>query len=187
MGSGLYLRRSNRYRWILIPRKLDGYESIKRELQMAGAPIMTTSIPANIEEFLFGLMFVGTIICAFAVHNLRVLRVNLIISLWLGFCGLYFIHRSPDAMAHLRMRWVRLGAFLPAAFAALGLWLAFRSYWYTLGDRGSYLQEGCLEILRSGSHPCEVATSLWLHQKYTQHCGGLNLQALHWRSPLLAG
>ena len=59
LGTGLYLRTSNRYRWILIPRKLDGYDAIKRELAVAGAAVVKRFIPTNGEEFVFVLLFVG--------------------------------------------------------------------------------------------------------------------------------
>jgi len=59
LDTGLYLRTSNRYRWILIPRKLDGYEAIKRDLAVAGAGMMKKVIPSNWEEFLFVLLFMA--------------------------------------------------------------------------------------------------------------------------------
>src|SRR4029077_10601535 len=59
LGTGLYLRTSNRYRWILIPHKLGGYDAIKRELAVAGAAVVKRIIPTNGEEFVFVLLFVG--------------------------------------------------------------------------------------------------------------------------------
>jgi hypothetical protein len=55
LGTGLYLRTSNRYRWILIPRKLDGYDAIKRELAVAGAAVVKRFIPTHGEEFVFSI------------------------------------------------------------------------------------------------------------------------------------
>lgn len=50
---GLYLRTTNRYRWILIPARIDGFESLKREIAELGIPIVQSGIPPNWEE-LFG-------------------------------------------------------------------------------------------------------------------------------------
>src|SRR4029077_603879 len=81
LSTGLYLRTSNRYRWILIPRKLDGYEAIKRELAVAGAAVVKRLIPTNWEEFVFVLLFIGTILCATTVHDARILLANLGIAI----------------------------------------------------------------------------------------------------------
>lgn len=124
LGAGLYLRTSNRYRWILIPRKLDGYNSIKHELSETGIVVVKTSIPPNWEEFLGVLLFIGTTICAVSVENVRVLTVNFLISLLISFAGYYVIRSNPDNPA--RMRWTRFAVFPPVVFAALGLWFAMR-------------------------------------------------------------
>jgi hypothetical protein len=124
LGAGLYLRTSNRYRWIMIPRKLDGYESIKNELSETGIVIVKTSIPPNWEELLGVLLFIGTTVCAVSVHNVRVLTLNFLISLLIAFGGYYVISSNPDNLT--RMRWTRFAAFLPVAFAAWGLWFAVR-------------------------------------------------------------
>src|SRR5712691_10682715 len=68
VGGGLYLRTASRYRWVLIQRKLDGYEAIKHELNQMGIAVVKTSIPPNWEEFLGVLLFCATIICALAVY-----------------------------------------------------------------------------------------------------------------------
>lgn len=126
LGTGLYLRTSNRYRWILIPRKLDGYEAIKREIAVAGGAVVKTSIPSNWEEYLGVLLFIGTTICAASASDIRVLTVNLVVSLLLSFGGLFVINSNPDTLAQPRMRLARFGVFLPVVFAALGLWFALR-------------------------------------------------------------
>jgi hypothetical protein len=125
LGTGLYLRTSNRYRWILIPRKLDGYEAIKRELAMAGAAVVKTSIPTNWEEWLFVLLFIGTMSCTLFTHNIRVLSVNLLVALLLAFGGLFIINSNPD-LERPRMRSAKLGMFIPVAFAGSALWFALR-------------------------------------------------------------
>ncbi len=128
LGRGLYLRSSNRYRWILIPRKLDGYEAIKREIGLAGTTIVKTSIPPNPEEFLFVVLFCGTMICALAVHNIYLLKVNFVVSLLLGFFGFYVINSNPETLALPRMRWAKFGAFLPVVAAAWGIWSALHGW-----------------------------------------------------------
>jgi hypothetical protein len=122
LGGGLYLRTSNRYRWILVPRQIEGYDTIKRELGGMGIPFVHTFIPTNWEEFVGVLLFIGTMICSFTAHSPRVLTANLLAAILIGFCGIWVINSNPDNLP--RMRWTRFGAFLPVVFAALGLWLA---------------------------------------------------------------
>ena len=119
-GTGLYLRTLNRYRGILIPRKLDGYEAIKRELAVAGAPIVKRFIPTNWEEFIFVLLFIGTILCATMVHDTRILLANLVIAVIVSVSGFLIISANPD---NHQIRRARIGAFIPVVFAALGFLL----------------------------------------------------------------
>lgn len=120
LGTGLYLRTSNRYRWILIPRKMDGYEAIKRELPMAGAAVVRRFIPTNAEEFIFVLMFIGTILCATIVHDTRILLANLLIAVVLSVSGFLIVNANPD---NRQVGRARVGVFLPVVFAALGFLL----------------------------------------------------------------
>jgi hypothetical protein len=117
LGTGLYLRSANRYRWILIPRKLDGYDAIKRELAVAGAAVVKRFIPTNGEEFVFVLLFVGTILCATMVHDTRILLANLVIAVVVSVSGFLIVNANPD---NHQIRRARIGAFIPVAFAALG-------------------------------------------------------------------
>jgi len=119
-GTGLYLRTSNRYRWILIPRKLDGYDAIKRELAVAGAAVVKRFIPTNGEEFVFVLLFVGTILCAATVHDTRILLANLVIAVVLSVSGFLIVNANPD---NHQIRRARIGVFIPVVFAALGFLL----------------------------------------------------------------
>jgi hypothetical protein len=123
-GTGLCLRTSNRYRWFLIPRKLEGYAAIKGELLSSGVTVVKTAIPPNWEEFAGVLLFIGTMVCAVYVHDVRVLKVNLLAALLLSLGMLFVISSNPEALALPRMRWARFGAFLPVVFAAGGLWFA---------------------------------------------------------------
>lgn len=120
LGTGLYLRTSNRYRWILIPRKLDGYDAIKRELAVAGAAVVKRFIPTNGEEFVFVLLFVGTILCATMVHDTRILLANLVIAVVVSVSGFLIVNANPD---NHQIRRARIGVFIPVVFAALGFLL----------------------------------------------------------------
>jgi len=119
-GTGLYLRTSNRYRWILIPRNLDGYEAIKRELAVAGAAVVKRFIPTNWEEFVFVLLFIGTILCATMVHDTRILLANLVIAVIVSVSGFLIVSANPD---NDQIRRARIGVFIPVVFAALGFLL----------------------------------------------------------------
>jgi hypothetical protein len=120
LGTGLYLRTSNRYRWILIPRKLDGYEGIKRELAVAGAAAVKRLIPTNWEEFFFVLLFIGTILCASMVHDTRILLANLVIAVVVSVPGFLIVGANPD---NHQIRRAKIGVFIPVVFAALGFLL----------------------------------------------------------------
>jgi hypothetical protein len=126
LGGGLYLRTSSRYRYFLVPRKLDGYDAIKRELAATGAPLVKTFVPPNREELLFVLLFLGTIICAFCTDNIRLLKVNLFVAMLVSLGGLLFINNNADAMGRPQLRLMRFGALIPVAVAAFGLWLALQ-------------------------------------------------------------
>jgi protein-S-isoprenylcysteine O-methyltransferase Ste14 len=108
----------------VIPRKIDGYEAIKRELGAMGVSAVKTTIPPNWEEFVGMLLFFGTGICALTVHNIPLLIVNLLLSALLSFGWFFVINANPDVLKLPRMRWARFGAFLPVVFAAAGLWFA---------------------------------------------------------------
>jgi hypothetical protein len=120
LGTGLYLLTSNRYRWILIPRKLDGYEAIKSELAMAGATVVKRFIPTNAEEFVFVLLFVGTILCSTMVHDIRILLANLVIAVGVSVSGFLIVNANPD---NHQIHRARIGVFVPLVFAVLGFLL----------------------------------------------------------------
>jgi hypothetical protein len=120
--QGLYLRTANRYRWFLVAASLDGYQALKRELSELGIVVVRTSFPPNWEEFLGVLLFIGTAVCAFSAHSVRVLTLNLFVALLISLGGFFIINSNPDTLP--RMRWTRFAAFLPFVFAAWGLWFA---------------------------------------------------------------
>lgn len=121
---GLYLRSSDRYRWILIPAKIDGFEALKRDLRELGIPIVQATIPPNWEELAGVLVFTATMVCAIFAHNASVLAANLLISLLVAAGGFLIVSANPDNLP--KMRWARLGIFLPVAMTASMLWLAMR-------------------------------------------------------------
>lgn len=123
-GSGYYLRTSNRYRWIAIPRRLSDYDAIGRELRAAGIRVVRTIIPPNWEEFLGMLLVAATLIVSVAVHDIRVLTANLLFAVLLSCGGFFVINAASDIKALPLMRRARFGAFLPTMFAAAGLWFA---------------------------------------------------------------
>lgn len=66
LGRVLFLRTSRRYRYARIPRSLDDYEAIKREIILLGIPIEKTLFLPNWEELLSVVLFLGALICALA-------------------------------------------------------------------------------------------------------------------------
>ena len=120
---GLYLRTGNRYRWILIPRKIEGFETAKREIEEMGISVVEAGIAPNWEEFVGVMVFAGTMICAIFAHSPWVLGVNLAISLVVAVGGFVIVGRNPENAP--KMRWARLGIFLPVAMTASMLWGAW--------------------------------------------------------------
>jgi hypothetical protein len=124
-GGGLYLRTRNRYSWMVVPRTIDNYEPLKTELSNIGIPIERTATPPNWEEFIWVLLFIGTIVCSTVVHDVRFLTVNLAVSVLLAPSGLFIINSNPNIAS--RQRWMaRFGIALPVLFSAIGLWQAVR-------------------------------------------------------------
>jgi hypothetical protein len=121
---GLYLRTTSRYRWLLIPAKLDGFDALKNEIAKLGIPVVPASIPPNWEEFVGVLVFTGTMLCAIFAHSAGVLAANLVLSLLVAVGGFLVVSANPDNLP--KMRWARLGIFLPVAMTASMLWLAIK-------------------------------------------------------------
>lgn len=120
---GLYLRTANRYRWMLIPRKIEGFEEARREIEELGIAVKQAGIAPNWEEFVGVLVFAGTMICAIFAHSAWVLGVNLMVSLVLAAAGFVIVGANPENAP--KMRWARLGIFLPVAMTASMLWGAW--------------------------------------------------------------
>jgi hypothetical protein len=124
LGAGLYLRTSNRYRSILISRKLEGYEESKRELSQFGIPQVPTTLPMNWEEVLFVLLFMGTMLCAAVAHNRPLLVLNFLVTLLLVAGGFYIANASGLEKLQRNMR---IGSCVPLIFSAVALILKVKS------------------------------------------------------------
>ncbi|HET6180165.1 MAG TPA: hypothetical protein VFE61_24810, partial [Candidatus Sulfotelmatobacter sp.] len=68
---GLYLRSSNRYRWLHIPAKIQNFAALKQEISQARTPIVPAAAPPNWEEFAGVLIFAATMFCAIFAHSAR--------------------------------------------------------------------------------------------------------------------
>jgi hypothetical protein len=117
---GLCLRTRNRYRWFLIPRTLDGFASIKRDLAQMGIPVVELRFPPNWEEFVGVAAFCGTTLCVLFTRNPKILTVNLLLAALVSASAIRVIRANP----HPALRWPRmmLGALLPLIAAAAALW-----------------------------------------------------------------
>lgn len=118
-GRGLFLRTSDRYRWIFIPRRIDGYQDIKDNLTASGTPVVESKILPNWEEFLFVILFCASLICDLATHNRSILLVNLAVAVLTGAFGTISARNYRDN-PKLRLR-VILGGMIPAAMALLAV------------------------------------------------------------------
>ena len=126
LGRGLYLRTANRYRWMLIARKFENYEAIKRELAGQGVLVVQTSVLPNWEEYVGVVLFCGTLLCSTS-NDVLVLKLNLLVAFLLSFAFLFVITSNNDAVPRSRLRLAKIGSFLPLVFAAFGLWLRLRN------------------------------------------------------------
>jgi len=126
-GPGLYLRTTNRYRCLVIPRNINGYSELRKELIAAGIPFTKRAIPGNWEDlaqalaFLGSLLFSGLIICDAVSRSPWVITVNFTAALLVGLVGFLTISGTQEGSP--RMRLVKLASFLPLLFAILAQYL----------------------------------------------------------------
>jgi hypothetical protein len=66
--------------------------------QCTGNLGVRTSFPPNWEELLGVLLFIGTAVCAFSAHSVRVLPLNLFVALLISFAGFFIISSNPDTL-----------------------------------------------------------------------------------------
>ncbi len=121
---GVYLRTRNRYRWLMISNKVGGFDSLTREITGMNIPIVQTASAPNWEEFAGMLVFTATILCAIFAQSVAWLAVNLALALIISVAGFLIISANPDNLP--KMRWARLGIFLPVAMTATMLWTKLR-------------------------------------------------------------
>lgn len=124
VGWGLYLRSAERYRWILIPGQLDGFTELRREIADQGIPIEAAAMAPNWEEFAGALLFAGTMICAIFARSRMVLEGDLAVSVVIAVAGFVVVSANPENLP--KMRWARLGVFLPVVMTGSMLWSAWK-------------------------------------------------------------
>lgn len=123
LGRGLFLRTSNWYRWILIPRRIDGYQEIKDNLTASGTIVVSTKILPNWEEFFFVFLFCASLMCDIATHNRSILLVNLAAAVLIGVFGMILAKNLRDSPKFMLR--VRLGSMIPAFIALLAVLYPF--------------------------------------------------------------
>lgn len=121
---GLYLRTARRYRWLMIPSRIDGFQKLRHEIEALEIPIVRAAVPPNWEEIAGALIFAATFICAVCTHSVRLLTANLGISLLVAVAGFLIVSANPDNLP--KMRWARFAIFLPVAMTASMLWIALQ-------------------------------------------------------------
>ena len=126
LGSGLYLRGTNRYRWLLVPSGLDEYAEIKTELEASSIPFKKTLIPPNWEEFVLILVFFCSLGCDEFLKNRNLLILNLLVGAVVGI-GFFVIVNKGWAHMHNR-KLARFGCLFPPVCAGIAL-LANLLHW----------------------------------------------------------
>jgi hypothetical protein len=120
---GLYLRSANRYRWILLPARIADFRALKWEIAEMRIDMVPAAVAPNWEEFVGALVFAATVICAIFAHSAWVLAGNLAVSVALAAAGFAVASANPENLP--KMKWARLGIFLPVAMTASMLWSAW--------------------------------------------------------------
>lgn len=121
---GLYLRTAERYRWVLIPAGVVEFEELKREIGGLGVVIVAAGMAPNWEELVGGVVFAATMICAIFAKSTGVLAADLIVSMIVAAAGFVVVSANPENLP--KMRWARLGIFLPVLMTGSMLWGAWR-------------------------------------------------------------
>ena len=143
-----------------LPRKLDGYDVIKHELAVAGSAVVKRFIPTNGEELFFGLLFVGTMLCASIAHDTRMLFANLVLAVVVAVPEFLIVNANPD---NHQIRRARIGVFLSVVFAALGFLLAKYGV--------SHNVDGVKHTLHSMTPSLPFGLTTWLQQSPDPRAG----------------
>lgn len=101
IGGALYLRTRHRYRWMHVPRDLDGYEALSQELNVKAIPIAPTAIPPNWEEFLgVAVLLLATLVAAFSGSS-TLLILDAFVFTIIAFWVFYVVRANPENPRHL--------------------------------------------------------------------------------------
>ena len=119
---GLYLRTRDRYRWIFVSNRIGDFNELKRDMHELGVPIVQASSAPNWEELAGVVAFTATMLCAIFAQSVPMLAVNLGVAILIAVAGFKIVSANPDNLP--KMRWARLGIFLPVAMTAAMLWSA---------------------------------------------------------------
>jgi membrane protein implicated in regulation of membrane protease activity len=121
-STGLCLRTANRYQWYLIPRTLDDFDAIKRDLTGINIPVIETRIPPNWEEFIGACLYCGTLLCTLIARKPDILALNLLVASLVSGGAVYVVRANPQS-AGQRTK-LTLGALLPTIAAAGAFWMS---------------------------------------------------------------
>ena len=119
---GVYLRTRERYRWMFVSKRVGEFNELKHDMHELGVPIIQASSAPNWEEIAGVLIFTATMICAIFAHSIAMLAVNLGVAILVAVAGFKIVSANPENLP--KMRWARLGIFLPVAMTAAMLWSA---------------------------------------------------------------
>jgi len=89
-----------------------------------GVPLVQAEVAPNWEEFAGAMVFVATMVCAIFTHSRVVLAVDLAVSVMVAVAGFAVVSANPENLP--KMRWARLGVFLPVVMTASMLWSGWR-------------------------------------------------------------
>lgn len=117
-GSGLYVRTANPFRWILIPRRIQGFDEIKATLAANGIPTARTAISPAWQGQMFLVLFCGSLMCDVFATSRNTLLANLGVAFLIGIYGLVVFRSVMESALRLK---ARLGSLIPLVGAGLAL------------------------------------------------------------------
>ena len=95
-GLGLYLRTSSPFRWLLIPKGIDGYEKIKSDLAASAIPVTKTRLSPHWVETLLFFIVMGSMISELVVRSREALLIDLFVGIVVAVAGLLVAHGKKD-------------------------------------------------------------------------------------------
>jgi hypothetical protein len=121
-GFGLYLRTANRYRWLPIPKTIEGYSEAKNEIHSLGIPVVETIFLPNWEEFVGVGLFCASLLFDLICTSRSWLLANLVIAILLGIGGWYVVNSGSNDDKTKRL--ARIGGLIPVISAAVAFYFA---------------------------------------------------------------